>query len=278
MDIVSDFAVPLPLDAGAELLAIPEADRPDVMTRVTDVMHTFSDGFTGTEAMARGERAVGELAAYLRPIVEARRLAPGDDAISAMLADETVDTDTVISLAMQLLMGIHEPITHTISVAMLALLRGDGLIARLRAEPALVPGAVDELMRYDGVAPFMTRTAVENIEIGGHTIPAGAKVLLMLPAANRDPDVFAAPDTLDIERRPNPHLAFGAGIHACPGAGIGRTTAIVAISALVTRLPGLRLADDPPVWREESNIRGLARLPVVFTPVAPADRVVGAGA
>lgn len=264
-DLVGEFAYPLPLGIGAAMLALPEGDRHAVLGWTLDVMLTFSEGFSGTDAMRRGERAILALTRYFGGLIAQRRAAPGDDVISAMLAEEGATDDEVTDLCVQLLMGIQETIRHTITVGMLALLQHPAALAALRADPSLIPAAVEEMIRYDVISPMIQRTATEELSIGEQTIRAGDQVILLLAAANRDPERFACPHGLNVERRPNPHVAFGSGIHTCPGAALGRASAVAAVTTLLARLPDLRL-DGPPVWREEGNVRGLAALPLAFTP------------
>ncbi len=260
-DMLDDFAIPLPLLIAVEMLDIPAADRDQILDWGAAVILTFSEGFAGTEAMRRGEAAVPQLVQYFREVVANRRAIPGDDAISAMLAEPGATDDEVITLTIQFLMGIYETVRQVVAVGLHSLLSAPGAYSRLAADPALVPGAVEELLRYDVISPIIQRTAREDAEVAGCPVRAGQQVMMLLGAANRDPERFTEADTLDIERRPNPHIAFGAGIHTCPGAALARVAAGAALSALIARYPDLRLA-GPPVWREEGNLRGLVSLPV----------------
>jgi hypothetical protein len=158
--------------------------------------------------------------------------------------------------------GGHETTVNLIGNGVLALLRHPGTLDRLRAEPALVVPAVEELLRYDGPAQLVSRIACAEIALGGKTIRAGDSVLLGLGSANRDPEVFADPDRLDLERTPNPHLAFGLGTHLCPGAALSRLEARAALAGLIARFPRLRPGAAPPVRRPTAILRGLERLPV----------------
>ena len=264
MDLVHDFARPLPVYAAAALLGIPRTDRETVAGWVEAIMNTFSDGFSGTTAMQRGEAAVPQLLDYLRDLVRERRLCPGEDVITAMLASGTEAEDDIVHIAAHFPIGMHENIRHGISVGMLSLLLAPGEVERLQADPALIPVAVEEMLRFDGVVPFLTRLTLEEIEIGGVTIRKGQRVVLLLAAANRDPSKFAEPHRFDAGRRPNQHIAFGAGRHACTGASLTRSIWGAAVRALLTRLPGLRLGAIGPTWCEEFNIRGLESLPVRF--------------
>lgn len=272
-DLVADFAEPLPPRIGAHLLGVPDGDWPAVATLITHVMKTYSDGFSGSEAMTNGEQAVPQLIAYFLPLVAARRAEPRDDAISAMLAGDDADDGEIVTLCIQFLMGIQETIRHTITVGVHALLHAPDQWALLRADPSLIASAIEELVRFDVISPVVQRTATEDIEIDGHTIRAGQQVVLLLAAANRDPAKFDCPAELDVSRRPNPHLGFGSGIHACPGAALGRAASTVALAALLQRFPDLRFAPEAARWREEGNVRGLVSLPLRFTPItASGDR------
>ncbi|HEX8846364.1 MAG TPA: cytochrome P450 [Pyrinomonadaceae bacterium] len=269
MDIVEDFAYPLPAIIGADLLGIPAEDRERFGGWIHDIVHTFSEGFSGTEAMLRGEAAVVGLTEYLKSLFAERRVRPGEDALSAMLQVAEADDDERVLIAVNLIMGMHENVTHAISLSMSTILRDPELLNRLHNEAQALPTAVEEMLRHEGTAPILSRVALEEIEIGGVTIPKGERVILLLAAANRDCERFEDPDRFIPDRQPNPHVAFGVGKRACPGSGLARTMIQAAVRTLITRLPDMRLVDAEPLLREEINIHGLRALPVKFTPRGP---------
>jgi cytochrome P450 len=158
----------------------------------------------------------------------------------------------------------HETTVNLIGNGLLALLRHPAEWRRLREDPALLPGAIEELLRYDGPVQRVGRIAASDAEVGGVGIPAGSLVVGLLGAANRDPAQFAEPDRLDVTRGEPRHLAFGTGIHYCLGAPLARLEAQVAIGTLLRRFPAPALDVERPVWRPSSTLRGLEALPVVL--------------
>jgi len=165
-----------------------------------------------------------------------------------------------VALCTALVFGGHETTVNLLGNGLLALLRDPPALARLAADPGLIGTAVEELLRFDSPPQFVARTATVELELHGRTIRPGDTVLLGIGAANRDPTVFAEPDRLDLGRSPNPHLAFGLGPHACPGAQLSRIEARLAFPAVLHRFPDLRLAGAPPVRRPTFILRGLERL------------------
>jgi len=265
LDIVEDFAYPLPAIIGADLLGIPDGDRHQFGQSIDNVVHTFSEGFSGTAAMRRGEESVIQLTDYLKKLLTERRERPGHDVLTAMLQSHEATEDERVLMAANITMGMYENVTHAISLSMNTILQTPGLLEYFRSCPDNILSSVEEMLRHEGTAPILSRVALEDIEIGGVTIPKGQRVILLLAAANRDTECFDKPDTFLPERRPNPHIAFGVGKRACPGSALARTMIHVAIATLVTRLPDMRLADSSPKWREEINIHGLRTLPIRFS-------------
>ena len=267
MDLIGDYALPIPTTIIAELLGIPTADR--------EKFHRWSSAIVAGDASRLAElRALPSLVAiirYLRKLVAARRAAPADDLVSALIESEQdgdrLRGDELIAMVFLLLVAGHETTVNLIGNGTLALLE-TGTLSRLRDEPSAVPRAVEELLRYDGPLEMATeRYARVDVELGGVTIPRGARVHAVLASANRDEDQFPDPDTLDLHREPNRHLAFGNGIHFCVGAPLARLEAQVAFTTLARRLPDLHVAVDPLTlrWRRGLVLRGLERLPVAFS-------------
>jgi cytochrome P450 len=207
----------------------------------------------------------GEMATYFANLVPKRRAEPEDDLISHLLAatdgDDSLSLGEVIAVLAALLFAGHETTVNLIGNGTLTLLRNPDELARVRDED-VGRSAVEEFLRYESPAQIISRTAAEDVEFGGRTITARQSVIGLLGAANRDPDVFPDPDRVDVSRSPNPHVAFGHGIHFCIGAQLSRLEARIAIPALLRRFPNLALASDRAEWRGTAVLRGLERLPL----------------
>ncbi|MDQ5854280.1 MAG: cytochrome P450, partial [Chloroflexota bacterium] len=220
------------------------------------------------EVYNRASRAAVALTAYLRTFIEQRRRQPQGDLLSALIMAEEgggrLSEDELYATVALLLVAGHETTVNLIGNGVLALLRHPDQLRRLRDEPGLIRTAVEELLRYDSPVQATSRVARTDLEIGGHTIRAGQQVSFLLGAANHDPARFAAPERLDIGRDPNPHLAFGSGIHYCLGAPLARLEGQIAINTLVQRFPELALASERPGHRDNYVLRGLRRLQVTF--------------
>lgn len=264
-DLVDALAFPLPMTVICELLGVPSLDR-DAFRHWSNVIV----GQSGDEAEAAAAAAVG---AYLVDLIEDKRAgAPADDLMSALIRtrDEEGDglsADELVGMAFLLLIAGHETTVNLISNGLLALLRHPAQLAELRADPTLLDGAVEEMLRYDGPVETSTwRFTTEPVDIGGTVIPAAQPVLVALASADRDPARFEQPDTFDIRRPTQGHLAFGHGIHYCLGAPLARAEGRIAVRTLLERCPDLALDADPATltWRPGMLIRGVHRLPVRF--------------
>ena len=222
------------------------------------------------EVIQRGRQATGEMVEYFGRLAEERRRRPGSDLLSGLVeAEEAGDRLTqreLLATCVLLYVAGHETTVNLIGNGLLALLRHPTELRRLRDDPGLIPGAIEELLRYDGPVQRTGRMAARDTEIGGVPIPEGSLVLGLLGAANRDPAQFAEPNRLDLTRAEPRHLAFGSGIHYCLGAPLARLEAQVAIGTVLRRFPALTLAVERPVWRPSSALRGLEALPVVLEP------------
>ncbi|MFE9116049.1 cytochrome P450 [Streptomyces sp. NPDC007172] len=262
VDLVAGLAVPLPVTVVCELLGVPESDR----GTLAGWSHDLFDA-TDTERVDAASHRIGD---HLTHLVDTARATPGDGPLHSLLRDcdaGGLDRDEIVSLAVLLLVAGHETTTHFIGNAVLALLRHPEAFDRLRRDPDLIPGALDELLRFDSPVSVATfRHSTEDLRVGGVDIPAGFPVLIAPGAANRDPAAFPDPGRLDLDRDARGHLAFGHGIHRCPGAPLARAEAETALRALVTRFPGTRLAvpAESLVWRRTRLTRGLTALPLAL--------------
>jgi cytochrome P450 len=265
-DLISEIAYPLPATVIATMLGAPVADR-DRFREWSDELALVAFGAGGDARADRHERALRglrEMDAYFRELITLRRREPGEDMLTALMAAEEGDRltdDELVSMCALLLFAGHETTTNSIANATLALLRHPDQLARLRAEPELIAPAVEELLRFDGPIKVLNRWVVVETEIRGRRISPGERVHLVLSSANRDPEKFADPDTLDLSRRPNPQIAFGKGIHACIGAQLARMETRIAVARIVERLPGLALAAEPR-WKPSLASRSLEELRV----------------
>ncbi len=271
IDLIADFATPLPVTVIADMIGVPAADH-GLFKTWSDELATFVGSALRTaDKYDRAERAAGEMADYFRAAIAERRRAPGDDILSALIAAEesgdVLGEDELIACCVLLLFAGHETTANLIGNGIHALVRHGGELARLRRTPDLAESAVEEVLRYDGPTQAMTRIVREDIVLADVPIAAGDRVFLMINAANRDGAVFADPDRLDIARAPNPHIAFGYGIHFCLGAPLARLEGRIALPALVNRLHGLALADDPPQWLDSLVFRGMHTLPLTVREV-----------
>ncbi|MGQ4331195.1 cytochrome P450 family protein [Streptomyces hayashii] len=263
VDLVAGLAAPLPVIVICELLGVPESDRPEVRRWSAEL---FSAG--KPDVIDAASHAVAD---YMTSLIAAKRRRPGgsllDRLISARDGDDCLSEEELVSLAVLLLVAGHETTTGFLGNAALALLRHPAELERLRNNPKDIPSSLDELLRFDSPVSTATfRFTTEAVTLGGVGIPPGAPVLVALGAANRDPERFPSPDALDLDREANGHLSFGHGIHRCVGAPLARTEADIALTAVLSRFPGIRLAVPPDQleWRPTRLVRGLASLPVLI--------------
>ncbi|GAA0347361.1 cytochrome P450 [Streptomyces blastmyceticus] len=261
-DLVTALAIPLPVTVICQMLGVPENDRAQVRTWSNDL---FAAG-----QPQRIDAASHAAADYMAGLIAAKRHAPDDsllhDLITVHDEGEQLSEDELISLAVLLLIAGHETTTNFIGNAILGLLQHPELLDRLRANPGRISSMLGELLRYDspvGIATF--RYSTQALTLGETEIPAGVPVLISPGAANRDPAQYPGPDHLDADRDARGHLAFGHGIHRCLGAPLALAEAEIALRALLTRFPELRLAvsSEELRWRHTRLMRGLESLPVL---------------
>ena len=262
VDLIETFAFPLPITVICELLGIPVADR--------DTFQSWSHAIVSSVATQEEVFAAGAgMYQFFTDLVAAKRAEPADDLVSALVtardAGDSLDDRELLAMLFLLLVAGHETTTNLIASGTLALLESPAELARLRGDWSLLPGAVEELLRYANPLNHATdRFTLEPVEIGGVTIPAREWVLCVTSSANHDPARFADADRLDIGRDASGHVAFGHGIHYCLGAPLARLEGEIAFRALLTRFPGLSLAVPASSlrWRPSSLIHGLEALPV----------------
>ena len=262
IDLVERFAYPLPINVIADLLDVPMGDREQFQHWSHAVARGMDHFYSGGDA----NEGLREMGAYFYQMVQERSATAGEDLVHRLIgADyhgDKLNQLEVVAMCTALVFGGHETTVNLIGNGMLALMRHPEQLERLRSEPELAETAVEELLRFDSPAQMISRTAVVECEMRGQQIRPGDAVLGAIGSANRDPEVFDAPDELRLDRNPNPHLAFGFGTHFCPGAQLSRIEARAAIPALLRRFPRIRLGAAPPVRRRTAVLRGLEHLPV----------------
>lgn len=268
MDVIRDFAFPLPATVIAQMLGIPREDHDRFRQWSNDIAYFISAGGINIEVARKAQQSVLELADYFQGIVAQRRHRPQDDLISALVAveeqgDKLSETE-LFSMFVQLFFAGHETTMGLIGNGLLALLRHPDQRHKLQDQPSLIASAVEEFLRYDTSIQRQARVASEDIEIDGHLIRKGQYILLFIAAANRDPAQFPEPDRLDITRQENRHLSFGYGIHFCIGAPLARLEAQIALDTLLRRMPKLQLAGETLAWEPLLALRKLKALPVTF--------------
>jgi len=263
-DLVADLAEPMSVTVIADLLGVPEPDRPLLRPWSAEICGMYEVD-PSEEAGRVASRAATEFSDYLRVLSRERRARPADDLVSAltMVVDggAKLTEDELIGTCVLLLNAGHEATVNATGIGWWQLFRHPDQLARLRREPGLLPRAVDELLRFDTPLQMFERWVLEDAEICGVPVPKGAELGLLFGSANRDPAVFDHPDRLDLAREPNPHLTFGAGTHYCIGAPLGRLELELSFATLLRRLPALALAEDPR-WKPTYVLRGLLALRV----------------
>ncbi|MFH0520593.1 cytochrome P450 [Streptomyces sp. M41] len=263
-DLLTDVAEPLPVAVIAEMLGIPETDRAQLRPWSADICGMYELN-PSRETATRAVRASVEFSDYLRELIAARREKPGEDLISGLIAahdeGDRLTEQEMISTAVLLLNAGHEATVNATVNGWWALFRNPGQLAALRADHSLIPSAIEELMRYDTPLQLFERWVLDEIEIAGTTIPRGAEIAMLFGSANHDPEVFDAPDRLDLTRKENPHISFSAGIHYCIGAPLARIELAASMTALLEQAPTLRPAAEPE-RKPNFVIRGLEGLRV----------------
>nr|WP_199550957.1 cytochrome P450 [Streptomyces sp. N35] len=264
VDLVKEFALPVPVLVICEMLGVPFEHRDKFQADTTKFMEK-------DVVLEEKIAAYVSLTTFLGELVARKRAEPADDLLSDLAGRDDLGLDEVTGVAFLLLLAGYETTTNMLGLGTFALLEHPAQLAELREHPELAPDAVEELLRYCSVADVFYRYATQDIELEGTTIPEGSTVVVSLLAANRDPERFENPDTLDIRRTARGHLSFGHGVHQCLGQQLARIEMRAGFAGLLRRFPDLRLAvpaDDVPL-RTNMNIYGVHALPVTWTRTAP---------
>jgi len=269
MDIVRDLAVPLPIGVIAQILGVPHADRHRFQGWADDLLAFQGVNKPCVEDLFRAQRAIVEMRPYLRGLLEERRRQPQDDLISKFAAAESeggkISEEELISTCVTLCVAGQETTISLIANSLQLLLSNPDQLERLKGDMDLLTTALEESLRCESPVSRQPRRMKDDVELRGQKILKGQMVFQMVNAANRDPAVFSNPESFDVARRPNRHIAFGYGVHFCVGALLARTEAFIAVGAAVRRLPKLRLVDPIPNWDlEKRNSRVLRDLRVTF--------------
>jgi pimeloyl-[acyl-carrier protein] synthase len=268
MDVLADLANPLPAIVTAEMLGVPTADHVQLKAWSADFAEVLGNFQHNPDGASRVLRSLEQMCAYFRAAVREHRAHPRDDLISALVAAENdgdrLTEEEVVANIIVTMVGGQETTTNLIGNGLLTLLRHPEQLAELRADPALMPSAVEELLRYESPSQHTARLAPDDLELGGKQIRKRQAVIAVMGAANRDPERFPDPDWLDLRRPDNRHVAFAWGAHFCFGAPLARIEGQLAIASVLRRMPGLRLDPRPLTWRSNLGLRGLTALPVSF--------------
>jgi cytochrome P450 len=264
VDLIATVAEPLPVTVIAEMLGIPEADRHHLRPWSAEICRMYELEPTDEDARAASAAAV-EFSEYLRGLIRERRARPTEDLISGLVhvldEGDRLTEDEMIGTCVLLLNAGHEATVNSTGIGWWSLFRHPDQLSKLRADHALVPPAVEELLRFDTPLQMFERWVLEDVEIAGVPVARGQELALLFGSANRDPAAFDRPDELDVTRAPNPHMTFGAGIHFCLGAPLGRVELVTSFSTLLHRFPQLELVEEPR-WKPNYVIRGLEELRV----------------
>ncbi len=268
VDLYDAFAQRLPLQVICELLGIPSVDH----DRVHDWTAALSlaTAYPTPEARVAADRTMLEMNDYTLDLIAERRREPKDDLLTALIAAEEagdrLSPDELVAMLVQLLYAGHETTRNLIGNGLFTLLEHPEQLARLRKDPALAASAVEEMLRYEPPIIFLSRVALEDVELGGVAFRAGELLQLSLASANRDPERFAEPDRFDVGREDNRHVTFGFGMHFCTGAAVARMEGRVAFETLLRRFRAIDHAGPRPRWATDTALRTLERFPLRLTP------------
>jgi cytochrome P450 len=269
MDIIADLAEPLPGIVTAEMLGVPSSDRLQLKTWSADFAEMLGNFQHNPEHAPRMVRTVHDMTSYFRDTIRRQKDLPQEGLVHSLMTAEVngdrLTEEEVVANSIVTMVGGQETTTNLIGNGVLTLLRNPGEIKRLQQDPALIPTAVEEMLRYESPSQHTGRIAPQDIELGGRTIRKGQAVMAVMAAANRDPERFPDPDRFDVARTDNRHLAFGYAAHFCFGAALARVEGQEVFEAVIRRLPDMELQPGPLTWRNNLGLRGLNTLPVKFS-------------
>ena len=268
MDILADIAVPLPAIVTAELLGLPTSDWRQLTKWSSDFAQILGNFQHNPDRAAVVLRSLEEMLEYFRNQLEDHRAHPRDDLMTALISAEVdgdrLTDDEIIANTIVTMVGGQETTTNLIGNGILSLLRHPEQLQQLQADPALAPSAIEELLRFESPSQHTARLAPEDTELGGKSIRKRQAVIVVMGAANRDPERFPDPDRLDLSRADNRHVAFAWGGHFCFGAPLARIEGQITFNTLLRRMPTLHVKSETLQWRENMGLRGLKALPVTF--------------
>jgi pimeloyl-[acyl-carrier protein] synthase len=268
MDVIADLADPLPSIVTAEVLGLPPADWKKLTAWSTNFAEILGNFQHNPDGAVRALHILEEMTQYFQEAIRDHQQNPRDDLISAFLSAEQegdrLTEEEVVANSIMVMTGGQETTTNLIGNGLLTLLRQPEQFEQLRADPSLIPNAIEELLRYESPIQYTSRLAPDDLELGGKTIRKRQAVIAVMGAANRDPERYPDPDRLDITRKDNRHLAFAWGAHFCFGAPLARVEGHVAFETMLRRMPGMKLVPGPASWRANMGFRGLTTLPVTF--------------
>jgi cytochrome P450 len=269
MEVIADFAAPLPAIVTAEMLGVPTSDHQQLKAWSADFAEMLGNFQHNPNRVMRVRRSLEEMLEYFRSTISDLRKKPRPGLINSLLTAEVkgdrLSDEEVIANSILTMVGGQETTTNLIGNGIVTLLRNPDEAERLRRDPSIIGMAVEELLRYESPSQYTGRLAPEDIEIGGKKISKRQAVLAVMGAANRDPERFPDPDRLDLTRKDNRHVAFGWAAHFCFGAPLARIEGQIAFATVLERLHDMRLESGPLVWRENLGLRGLTALPVSFS-------------
>jgi len=273
MDVIADFAAPLPAMVTAQMLGVPPEDHRQLKSWSADFAEMLGNFQHNPDRAERVLRSLREMTAYFQAAIRELDRRPREGLIHALMTSEIegsrLSEQEVIANIIVTMVGGQETTTNLIGNGLLTLLRNPVQLAELRDDPSIIESGVEELLRYESPSQHTARLAPDDVVLGGKSIRKHDAVMAVMAAGNRDPNRFADPDKLDLRRPNNRHLAFGWAAHFCFGAPLARMEAQIAFPALLRRLSDLALTPGPLVWRENLGLRGLKSLPVSFAPHTP---------
>jgi len=275
MDVIADFAAPMPAIVTAEMLGVPTEDHEDLKKWSTDFAEMLGNFQHNPDRIPRVLESTNNLTTYFQAAIEKTRQHRREGLIHSFMTAEIngdrLTDEEIVANCIVVMVGGQETTTNLIGNGLLTLMRNHEQLVRLRDTPNLIQSAVEELLRYESPSQHTGRIAREDVQIGDKQIKKGQAVMAIMAAANRDPARFSVPDQLVLDRKDNKHLAFGWSSHFCFGAPLARMEGQIAFETLLRRLPNLELTPGPLTWRNNSGLRGLTALPVTFAPTQKAN-------